>query len=344
MDRAARIAGIVLKAPRCEAGHIVEKGVLLLKNNERIDSFRRSVDIDNALRNYTLVLEPSWSGYAIPKLLAFTAFRNHQILLMSPCPADYEFLQRLGSNLRPIAIGSCDWADPQVFRPIPGEEKQYDAVIVSRWTVTKRYHVLFRAIRQINDPSYRVAVIASNSRTATDRQVILSMIDRQGLGKQITVMEDLDPAGVNAILNQSKVNLLLSRQEGGNRSLFEGFFAGVPGLALHDHVGIPKRYFTPETGRMIRENELARALLEFRERWPDFSPRPWALRNIAPEVTAAKLNLALKELAEQRGEPWIRDIVAKCNRPDMHYYPHESAGEGLPPADGTVAIFPASAP
>ena len=340
MDRAAMTAGIVLKAPRCEAGQVVEKGVLLLKNSDRIESFRRSVDIAATLRNYRLVLEPSWSGYADPRLLAYTTFRNHTILVMSPCQADYEFLQRLDTNLQPIAIGASDWVDPRIFRPIPEQEKRFDAAMISRWTLSKRYHVLFRAIREINDPSYRIAVVADHAPQDTDRQVILSMIDAKGLEKQITVMEKLSPAEVNEVLNQSRVNLLLSRQEGSNRSLFEGFFAGVPGLALHNNIGIPKSYFNYETGRLIGEEELAGALLDFREHWTDFAPRPWALRNIAPEVTTAKLNLVLKEVAEHEGEPWTRDIVAKCNCPNIRYYPDESVGEGLPLADEHVAGFP----
>ena len=71
-------------------------------------------------------------------------------------------------------------------------------------------------------------------------------------------------------LNQSRVNLLLSRQEGSNRSLFEGFFAGVPGLALRNNIGIPKGHFNSETGRLIGEGELAGALLDFREHWGGF--------------------------------------------------------------------------
>ena len=340
MDREAMTAGIVLKAPRCENGQVAEKGVLLLKNSDWLDSFRRSVDVGAALLNYVLVLEPSWAGHADSRLLPYTVFRNHPILVMSPWPADYEFFQRLKSNLRPIAIGSSDWVNPQIFRPIPEQAKQYDAVMISRWTFFKRFHVLFRAIRQINDPTYRVAIIGAITSQATDRQIILSMIDKQGLREQITVIENLTPAEVNLVLNQSKVNVLLSRQEGGNRALSEGFFAGVPGLAIRNSIGILDAYFNSQTGRLISEDELAEALLYFREHWMEFTPRPWALQNIAPEVTTAKLNLHLKELAGRQGKPWTRDIVAKCNCPFLQYYPDESVGAGLPPADHSIADFP----
>jgi hypothetical protein len=123
---------------------------------------------------------------------------------------------------------------------------------------------------------------------------------------------------------------LLSLQEGGNRALFEGFFSGVPGLALRNNIGIPKDYFTPQTGKLIKEKDLKSELLYFREHWTDFNPRHWAEANIAPEITTAKLNELLKGLAHQRGEEWTQDLVAKSNSPNFVYYPHEDVGRGMP--------------
>jgi hypothetical protein len=165
------------------------------------------------------------------------------------------------------------------------------------------------------------------------------MLDHYHLRDRVTVFEDLEPAGVNEILNQSKVNLLLSRQEGSNRSLFEGFFAGVPGLAFANNIGIALDHFTPQTGRLITEHELPSALLYFREHWREFDPRQWALANITPEVTTATLNKFLKQLALERGEPWTQDIVPKSNRPDMGYYPDENDGHGFATIEDLFARY-----
>ena len=334
-----RLAGIVLKAPRYECDRVVERGVLVLKNTERMDAFRRCVAMDSLLAEYTLVLEPSWSGYANPKILWFSAFRDHPILVMSPCAADYRFLERLGSNLVPIPIGASDWVDPRIFRPLDGHEKRFDAVMVARWTRVKRHHLLFRALARMADPSYRVAIVAANLPEDTDRDAILALIDHIRLGGQVSVFEDLNAAGVNEILNQSKVNLLLSRQEGSNRSLFEGFFAGVPGCAFANVIGVPIDHFTPQTGRLIGEHELIGALRFFRKHWAQFDPRPWAMANITPEVTTERLNATLQQLARERGEPWTRDIVIKCNRPEMHYYPDEDAGRGFASIEDLLARY-----
>lgn len=112
--------------------------------------------------------------------------------------------------------------------------------------------------------------------------------------------------------------------------MFEGLFAGTPGLVLQNNVGIQKGYFTVQTGKLIDENELSSALLYFREHWADFNPRPWAEANIAPEITTAKLNRLLKELLQKCHEEWRQDLVVKCNIPWSNYYPDEKAGNGLP--------------
>jgi glycosyltransferase involved in cell wall biosynthesis len=333
-------AGLALKAPRRHGARVVEKGVLLLKNTEQIEAFHRRVDMAGLLQEYALVLEPSWSGYAHPTLLSFCRYPDHPVVVMSPCREDFLFLERLGTNLHPISIGASDWVDPRIFRPLAGRAKRFDAVLIARWTVQKGHHLLFRALRRIGDSTFRVAVVASTDYRAEDRDAILDLITSQGLAEQITVFEDLPRDKVNEILNESRVNLLLSRQEGSNRSLFEGFFAGVPGLAFANHIGLPKTHFTPHTGRLIAESELADALLYFRNHYPEFNPRPWALAHIAPEVTTARLNAELSRLARQQGETWTRDIVAKCNNPDAVYYPDPRAGHGLPSLADLLAAFP----
>jgi glycosyltransferase involved in cell wall biosynthesis len=331
-------AGLVLKAPRYEDGRVLEKGVLLLKNTERFDSFRRCAKMLSILDRYMLILEPSWSAYADPKLLSFCIFRDHPMVVMSPCEADYHLLDGLKSNLMPVSIGASDWVDPRIFRPLEGCEKRFDAVMVARWTLLKRHDLLLRALLRIGDPSFRVAFVALNIPGDTDRDSILRMIGKLGLEGQVTVFEDMAPAGVNQVLNQSKVNLLLSRQEGGNRSIFEGFFAGVPGLAFSNHIGIPLTHFTPQTGRLIAEQDLGDALLYFRRHWTEFEPRAWALANIAPHLTTSKLNLVLQQLAKARREQWTEDIVCKCNCPELRYYPDESAGQGLSSMQELLAL------
>jgi glycosyltransferase involved in cell wall biosynthesis len=246
---------------------------------------------------------------------------------MAPEKRDYDFLKALGSNLIPISLGCSEWVHPSLFCPLKGQEKKYDAVYVGSWLKFKRHHVLFKVLHELRDPSFQVALV---SLLLENREEIELLIDTYGIRKNVTLFEQISPEEVNRILNQSKVNLLLSLQEGGNRALFEGFFAGVPGLALKNNIGIPKNYFNSQTGKLIKEKDLKSELLYFREHWNEFNPRGWAEANITPEITASKFNELLKGLANQRGEEWTQDIVAKCNAPNFEYYPDASVGREMP--------------
>lgn len=323
-----KLGGIVLKAPRFVGDRVVEKGALLLKFNRPFHTFRHCVDVVSVLQHYVLILEPGWSGYANFNILYFTRFTDHPIIVMSPEKRDYQFLERLGTNLIPVSFGPGDWVNPSIFRPLEGQEKLYDAVMVARWALFKRHHVLFRALRDLRDPSFQVALVGLPP--PGDQKEVDLLIDAYGVGDNVSLFGWLSQEEVNKILNQSKVNILLSLQEGGNRCLFEGFFAGVPGLALKNNVGIPKDYFTPQTGKLISEIDLGRELLYFREHWHEFDPRTWAEANIAPQVTTSKLNCLLKDLAVRRGEEWTQDIAAKCNCPNLKYYPDEEVVRELP--------------
>jgi glycosyltransferase involved in cell wall biosynthesis len=329
--------GLVLKAPRRSGARVTEKGVLLLANNERARSFAERVDMPALLENYTLVLETSWAGYANRDILYFTQFAPHRVAVMETDYRDRRFLESLGANLYPVTMGTSDWIDPDIFRPLAGVEKAFDAVMVARWSVIKRHDALFRAVRSLKDPSYRLALIGRRLAISAEGPAIRSLLDHYGIAAHVTIFEELDQDGVNLVLNQSKLNVLLSRHEGSNRSLFEGFFAGVPGLALENNVGIPKEYFTPETGRLVAEHEFAAALSYFRAHWHEFAPHAWAHRNIAPDVTTAKLNALLRTWAREDGEEWTSNTVAKCTR--LRYYPGPEVARGFPTILELVARY-----
>jgi glycosyltransferase involved in cell wall biosynthesis len=247
---------------------------------------------------------------------------------MAPEKRDYDFLQTLGTNLIPVSYGCGDWVNPSIFRPLKDQGKRYDAVMIARWALYKRHHVLFRVLRKLRDPSFKVALVADP--WPANREEVEKLMDVYGVRGNIDIFANLRAEEVNKVMNQSKVNLLLSLQEGGNRSLFEGFFADLPGLALKNNIGIPKDYFNPQTGKLIEENNLKSELLYFREHWDNFNPRAWAEANITPEITTAKLNELLKRLAYQRREEWTQDLVAKSNCPNLMYYPNGIVGREMP--------------
>ena len=123
-----------------------------------------------------------------------------------------------------------------------------------------------------------------------------------------------------------------------HRSLFQGFLPGR--LERRWPAILAFRRTTSRRNRAAHQRTgIGRALLWFRERWRGFDPRPWALANIAPERSTSKLNVMLRGLAEERGECWTRDIVAKCNTPEMQYFPMH-VGQGLATMEELMAEHP----
>ena len=325
---------LVLKAPRLAGDEVLEKGVLFTKTGWELMLL---TDVERVLEHYTLVVEPGWSGYADPNLLRLCAYRQHDIVVCSPEPSDFDFLASLNCNLIPVRLGASDWVNPTVFRPLERVAKEYDAVLVAGWGVYKRHHALFAALRRIRQLDYKVALVGEEWKGT--RAEIDALIDLYGVRDRLVIYQSLSPSEVNEVLNRSRVNLILTLREGANKSIFEGFFANVPGIVLANNIGINKNHINEQTGRLISERQLPEALLWFRSNYQRFQPREWALAHISPEVSTAKLNEFLRELALKRGETWTRDIVAKTNCPDPVYYPDERVAEGLPTVDDLLKQY-----
>ncbi len=275
-------------------------------------------DMAAILRDYHLVLEPSWSGYCAPELLQFLAYPDQAVVVQTPDKLDFAFLQRLDRNLLPIEIGASNWVDHRVFRDL-GEAKRYDCIMIAHFGDLKRHQVLFDAMRRIGDPSFRACLVGEpfGGRTRADLELLAAYY---GVRSSIDIFERVPPEQVNALLNASKVNVLLSVKEGANRAIFEGLFANVPGIVLAANRGVNKDYVNEHTGCLIDERDLAETLLWFRANAGSIKPRSWAMANIAPEVSTRRLEEVLRDLAASRGEPWEGGLVVKVNRPEFEYF------------------------
>ncbi len=312
--RLLRARTIVLKNPRREAGGI-ERGVLLVKFTEQFSVLRRSLNLSALVKDYAIVLEPSMSGYADSGVMGFLGTGATPVFVLASEERDFHFLRRLSPHYAPIPLGSGNWVNPDLFHPIPGAERRYDAVMVAGWRLMKRHHALFAAVRRLRDPKFRLALLGDHHDDAPTR----AMLAYYGLSAQTFVAKGLRAEAVNEMYATSGVNVLTTRREGSNKSLAEGFFADTPGVALENVIGPDRSYINEETGLLVRERDLAEALRAIQKAEVRFSPRAWAIRHISPLVSTATLNRILRAHALARGEPWTQDIVPKENRPELSY-------------------------
>jgi glycosyltransferase involved in cell wall biosynthesis len=309
---------IVLKWPsRTRAGALPERGVLLVTFTPSFTYFFLHTDLVLLQQWFTVVLEPSWAGYCLPEILFWAKNADAPVIVEATEQTDFDFITALRSSLIPVEFGASNWVDHLAFRKIDGTEKRYDAIYIANYKPVKRHHLLFRAVSQIADPKFRLALVCTP--WGGTKQTVLDLIDYYGIRKNVDVYEGESPQRVNELLNESKVSVLLSLKEGSNRSIFEGFFADIPGIVLRNNVGINKRYINESTGRLIAERDLVPTLQFFREHWRQFRPRQWAMQNIAAPVTTRALQQVLSRLATDRSEPWTIDLRVKVNRPEVEY-------------------------
>ena len=308
---------IVLKPYDAATG---ERGVLMVMYGEGIRAMAAVYDLAALASRYTLVLETSGWGYQEISFFLYLG-SDLDVLVQSPRRVDFEFIRELDSNLIPVRTGSGEWVDPSIFRPREaGTNARFDAVMVAAWDPLKRHELLFRAaarLKRERGKGLRIALIGYAM--GWPRARVESLMRRYGLEDDCTIFERIPHAEVARIVSESKVSLLLSRQEGSNRSVYESMFCGTPVIVYRHHRGINLDHVNGSTGLLADDDELADALATIVDRPEAFDPRGWALENIGYANATRIVNDALREHALTRGLAWTRDIAAKKNAPNLRY-------------------------
>ncbi len=304
---------MVLKAPANG-----EKGVIVLEYTVRFDLFVALFDYERIIKDYYIVLEPCWAGYCDPSILMFIGTQT-DIIVQAPETRDFEFLEQLNCNLKPIVLGSSDWIDSDLFSaPPPGSPRPYDLVMVANWAKHKNHRKLFAALERVRHRPISLLLIGIDwgGRTGDD---IRREFGEFELSHVTLEMKTSIPAReVARHLGESKVFLLLSEKEGSNRAIVEALFADTPVIFYEHFVGGAKGKVTPATGLLSSFEDLGAAIdraLDMREQ---FTPRAWAMANTGSANARAKLDAMLAGLAASRKEPWTTGIVEKVNNPNSN--------------------------
>jgi len=79
-------------------------------------------------------------------------------------------------------------------------------------------------------------------------------------------------------------------------------------------------YINPQTGRFVKERDLADAMLEMIDRRDGYRPREWVLPNMTCEQATRTLETRLRERPRAPGEPWTEGLVAKTSTLDTQRY------------------------
>lgn len=306
---------LILKAPVPSTG---EKGVMLIKYSEAIRTVAAIHKIEEMVQEYALVLEPSSWGYAdLPFLLYLGS--DARVVVQTPVEKDWQFLESLDANLEPIALGAGDWVDSEAFRPRSDHAgRTWDVAMIASWKRLKRHAVLFKALGELRSQGHRLSAVFVGTKGDLTLTDLREMARANGVLDQCTFFEAIPHERVAEVLARSKISVLLSKQEGASKAIYESMFADTHILVPRGHLGVNREHMA-EVGHLFSDSELPELLLRLCR--ADGSPgsRDWALAHTGARHSTRVLNARLAKLAERSGEPWTTDLAPKMNDPGLFY-------------------------
>ncbi len=299
-----------------------EKGVLFIQYDEGVQRFASLFVIEKLAQYYRFVIEPSTSGYQNSMFFLCLGL-NTEVIIEAQYEPDYEYIKGIGNSFNPIRLGAGDWADPALFQDGTDVPKEYDVVMIANWLSWKRHDLFFKSLASIRTHINKVAVIGYpiEGRTLND---VKKECSKYGVDDLVDFFERIPPKQVGEILRKSKTGILLSKDEGANRGIYECFFSGVPIILTSENRGVNRDHVNGMVGLIASDTELPNVIVKMVNEYQSFSPREWALKNTGYVNSTRKLNTYLKELSLAAGEEWTSDIFTKHNSPHARFaYPEE---------------------
>lgn len=313
-DDFERQGDLMVLKPRMGPG---EKGILFIQYDEGVKRFAALFDIVRLAHDYRFVIEPSSCGYQNPMFFLCLGLGT-EVILESQYEKDFKYIASVGSNFLPIRLGAGDWADPDNLIDSVAEEKEYDLVMIANWLKWKRHELLFSAIAKIRGDLGKVALIGYpiDGRNMGD---VREECQKHGVLDIVEFHNRIPHAEVSAIIRKSKVGVLLSKEEGANRGIYECFFSGVPVILTDCNRGVNRDHLNRETGTLASDRDLPEVIRTMVHSYKGYRTRNWAVKNTGYINSTRKLNEFFREIALAAGEQWTRDIFAKHNSPHARY-------------------------
>jgi len=294
-----------------------EKGVLFVQYDEGVKKFSAIYDVERLADYYRIVVEPSTSSYQNPMFFLLAGL-NTDVIFESQFKEDFDYIESVGHNFFPIRLGAGDWVNIDLFDNNQNVEKKYDIVMIANWLKWKRHELLFETIAKIRSQIKRVAIIGYpiEGRTIDD---VKRECENYSVSDLVVFFERIAPEKVRDILQASKVGILLSKEEGANRGIYECFFSNVPVILTSRNRGVNRDHINSSTGMLVADEELPKALMLMLRDYRSYAPRQWALENSGYYNSTMKLNSFIKNLSLENGENWTRDLFYKHNSPHARY-------------------------
>lgn len=197
-------------------------------------------------------------------------FPRHAIHYLACTPRQVEQIQARGISV--VLCSNSALADESLYRPIPGAVKRYDAVYDARLSPFKRHQLaeLIESLALVTTPS-------SNPLEADYSKDIRSRLAhaRWCNPRRGDDCEPLTPSQVNQCLNEARVGLCLSAEEGAMYASVQYLLAGLPVVSTPS-LGGRDLFFDPDYTAVVEPDP--RAVADAVERMRDCPVPPEEIR------------------------------------------------------------------
>ena len=296
-----------------------KKGVIIIKFTNYFKYVLNIFNMRMLEQDYILVVEPSFSGYFDEDILCLLSV-NIPIIIQSPEPIDYDFIQSFPGNMYPINVGANCWVDHRIFYPKNDKEKEFDIVMVSIWADFKRHYHLFESISKSTNRNIKIALVGKPwPKTLND---IMDEAKYYNVYNNMIYYEGINQTELNDILNKSKSYLLLSKKEGINKSIIEAMNSGVPVFILEGfNYGYNYPFINSTTGAFINKYGLVNFLNNFAKyELYKFNPNKWVQGNITPHISTKMVVEAIENIEKDRSISVNKNLAIKVNNPELDYW------------------------
>jgi len=292
-----RICGRVLKDPFIK-GRKIQKGAVILACPDKVQE-----QIPD-LKDYFYIIERrGWNG--------MTDANSADIKLVEDITKWEETKEQLPNALLLDAAGG-DFVNTDTFYPL-NLEKKYTGIQIARWCQLKRHDLFVRAGAKL--PQHHFLKFGNFYRGGTFEEIelrkeIINLSKFLNANINFPYCDLMNNEGfanaeeVNLLINQSRIGILTSLNEGNNRFKTECMSADIPVLIPEDiEGGAAKKHINSLTGALFEPSPegLAKAIETTLRNYTTFHPRSYILENTGIKRSTQKLVDALNTLARRDG-------------------------------------------
>lgn len=293
-----------------------EKGVLIIKYSYYFPLFIKMFDIQKISQSYHIILEPSWAGFCDLNILSYSQF-DFPVFVQCYEKRDKEFLLNLNANFVPIDVGPSWFIDHTNFNTSAvSNVRDIDIIMVAAWAKYKRHKAFLEAIKPLITNRSNLSILLIGYPGDLKKSDIQSLVDNNGMTKNVKVLEWLKPQEVANYQKRAKVNILWSKFEGNNRAIIEGMFSNTPAIMREGHnYGEHYDFINSKTGHFASESNLSSTIEKVIESDAnEYSPRAYVLENRnCIKATEIMGNTIKKWEKEVNNTNWTNNLAIKIN-------------------------------